>query len=112
MKIKEEGTDGSSRSNDTLSSTAVSPIDFTATMQDEYPSRQFNNTSSSSTCHHRQSRRRKVRFMDEVVDTSQPNSLVTSIRFRPSTKAEDKHITILKMTLHTLQLKNTIIKWN
>ena len=82
--IKEEETDGGGDD--------ISPINFTViTMQDEYPSRQFNNTSSSSTCHHRQSRRRKVHFIDEVVDTS-PNNLVTSIRFRPSTKAEDKHM--------------------
>ena len=91
MGIKEEGADGSS--SDDTSSTAESSINFTAiTMQDEYPSRQSNNTSSSSSACHHNCRRRRVRFIDEVVDTLLPNSLVTSIRFRPSTKAEDKHI--------------------
>ena len=92
MGIKEEDTDGSSSGYTSLP-TAVSPINFTPiTMQDEFPSRQSNNTRSSNNCHHHQSRRRKVHFIDEVVDTSQPNSLVTSIRFRPSTKAEEKHM--------------------
>ena len=92
MEIKEEDTDGSI-SDDTR---RVSPINFTAiTMQDEYPSRRQSNNAttvrSSNTCHRRQNRRRKVHFIDEMVDTS-PNNLVTSIRCRPSTKAEDKHI--------------------
>ena len=89
MEIKGD-TDGSS--SDTSSSTAASPINFTAiTMQDEYPSRKSNNTISSSSTYHHHSRKRKVHFIDEVVDTS-PNDLVTSIRFRPTTRAEDKHI--------------------
>ena len=84
--IKEEETDGGGDD--------ISPINVTAiTMQGEYPSRHLNNTvRSSNTCHHRQSRRRKVHFVDEVVDISSPNSLVTSIRFRPTTRAEDKHM--------------------
>jgi len=92
MGIKEEeDTDGSS--DDTApSSMVVSHINFTAITMDEYPSRQSNNTiRSSSICHHNCRRRRKVRFVDEVVDTS-PNSLVTNIAFRPTTRAEDKHI--------------------